>query len=120
MSLSSFRSYTRHSHLSGLTSLQSRSFTSLGAFLPSLRSSGPSHGFPVSSWGKKIRAILSVWTREYFQSNAFVPDPDGDQDGEATMSSVWSGSTGVSWGDMGCSDSGNTSRVYWDEERKRQ
>jgi hypothetical protein len=103
-----------------LTSSQSRSFTSPRAFLLSIRSKVPHHALLVCSWGKEGGAILSVPTREYFQSSAFVPDPAEDRDGDVTLSSVRSSSAGMSWGHAGRSESEDTSREYWDEERKRQ
>jgi ketohexokinase len=53
----------------------SQSYTSPRPFLLSLYSRVPRHALLVVSWGTEGAAMLSVPTREYFQSSAFVPDP---------------------------------------------
>lgn len=46
--------------------------TSPRAFLLSLTSTAPSHALLVADWGKEGAAVLSVPTRDYFQSSAWT------------------------------------------------
>ena len=101
------------------SSSQARNFSSPRTFLLSMRSQVPPHSLLVCDWGRDGGAILSVPTREYFQSSSFVPDPNEDAADTSRISSVRSSSAGFSWSGASPSDVDETYE-YWDEERKRQ
>lgn len=72
------------------------------------------------SWGKEGAAILSVPTREYFQSSPFVPDPAEEPD-TSGIASVRSSSAEYSgWSTSQPSDWDNTTGEFWNDERRRR
>ncbi len=81
-----------------------------------MRSQVPPHSLLVCDWGREGGAILSIPTREYFQSSSFVPDPNEDGVDTSRISSVRSSSAGFSWSHS----DGDETFEYWDEDRKRQ
>ncbi|KAF8321361.1 hypothetical protein DL93DRAFT_2163634 [Clavulina sp. PMI_390] len=122
-----------------------RSFNSPRAFLLSLRSIAPPHALLIASWGKEGAGLLSMPTREYFQSSPFVPDPAEEPDisgiasvrtSTAAFSSGWSvlardaGNGGPPFGRMsrgldgldggGTTEGSTEDGEFWNEERRRQ
>jgi ketohexokinase len=84
-----------------------------------MRSQVPPHSLLVCDWGREGGAILSMPTREYFQSSSFVPDPNEDTPDTSRISSVRSSSAAFSWSGTSPSDVDETFE-YRDEERNRQ
>lgn len=103
-----------------MLTLQARSFTSPRAFLLAIRPSVPSHSLLVCSWGKEGAAILSVPTREYFQSSPFVPDPAEEPDTSGVASVRSSSAEYSGWSTSQPSDWDNTTGEFWNDERRRR
>lgn len=95
-----------------------RSFTSPRAFLLSLRPLAPPHALLVCSWGKEGAGLLSMPTREYFQSSPFVPDAAEEPD-TGGVASVRTSSVGYSrWSASMPSDENGDE--FWNEDRRRR